>query len=71
MRLHAREVVVTEAEIDLRTIINEWGKKHSELSSAEYLKILLGVCHDQAQSLLKIEIRLERHGDANKLGGAE
>lgn len=71
MRLHAREVVVTEAEIDLRTIINEWGKKHSELSSAEYLKILLEVCHDQAQSLLKIEIRLERHGDANKLGGAE
>jgi len=71
MRLHAREVVVTEAEIELRTAVNEWSKKHSELSSAEYLKILLGVCHDQAQSLLKIEIRLERHGNADTPGGAE
>lgn len=71
MRLHQREVVVTEAEIELRQVISEWSKKHSELTSAEWLKVMLGVCSDQMQSLLKIEIRLERHGDADKPGGAE
>ena len=71
MRLHAREIVINEAELELLTKINEWTKQHPDLTSAEYLKILLGVCHDQAQALLKIEIRIERHGDANTPGGAE
>ncbi len=71
MRLHAREQIVTAAEIDLRTAISEWSKKHTKLTSAEYLKVLLGVTHDQAQSLLKIEIRIDRHGNAETPGGLE
>jgi hypothetical protein len=71
MRQHAREQILAMAEIDLREAIFEWAKNHQALTSAEYLKVLLGVCHDQVQSLLKIEIRIERHGDANEPGGAE
>lgn len=71
MKLHPREVIVTEAEIDLRTAISEWAKKHPELTSAEYFKVLLGVSNDNAQSLLKYEIRSERHGNTNKPGGLE
>jgi len=69
MRLHAREVLVNTAETDLREVISEWSKNHPDLTSAEFLKVVLGVCHDQAQSLLKIEIRIERHGNADTPGG--
>ena len=68
-RLHPREAIVSSAQTDLRTVVFEWGQRHPDLTSAEWLKILLGVCSDEAQSLLKTEIRIERHGDANKLGG--
>lgn len=71
MRLHPREQMMTEAEIDLRKAISEWSSRHAELTSAEYLKLLLGVTHDQAQSLLKIEIRIERHGNTDTPGSLE
>jgi hypothetical protein len=71
MRLHSREEIVTKASLDLQVALTEWTKNHPELTSAEFLKVLLGTCHDRAKSLLKIEIRYERHGDANKPGGAE
>lgn len=71
MKLHPREEIVTKADLDLQVALTEWGKNHPELTSAEFLKVLLGVCHDRAQSLLKIVIRIERHGDVNTPGGAE
>ena len=71
MRVHEREGIVTAAEIDLRTRISEWSSKYPQLTSAEYIKVLIGVCHDWTLSLLKIEIRIERHRNADKPGGAE
>jgi hypothetical protein len=71
MRMHARETIVTKAELDLRVAISDWSKTNHELTPAEYLKVLLGVTNDQTQSLLKMTIRMERHGDVDKPGGVE
>lgn len=70
MRLHPREEIVRKAEIDLREVVLQWGKRHTDMTTAEYLKVLLGVCTDDAQSILKYVIREERHpDDPDKPGG--
>lgn len=71
MRVHIREQLVSSADIDLRTVISDWANRHPDLTSAEFLKVLFGVCHDRAQSLLKYVIREERHGRTDKPGGIE
>lgn len=70
-RLHPREQIVNTAEADLRDAVSGWSRDHPDLTSAEWLKIVMSVCHDLMQGLLRTEIRLERHGDADKPGGFE
>ena len=71
MRLHKREELVTVAAADLDRVIFEWGKRHPELTAAEYIKVVLGTSNDKVQGLLKLEIRQERHGNTDKPGGVE
>lgn len=70
-RLHPREALVSSAENDLRIALFAWADQHPDLTSAEYLKIVLGISNETVQSLLKAEIRLERHGNADTPGGLE
>lgn len=69
-RLHPREPLVSEASTKLRQRIGEWiDQDAADLTTAELLKCLLGATNDEAQSVLKYEIRFERHGDTDKEGG--
>lgn len=70
-RLHPREAIVSSAENDLRGVLFEWADRHPDLTSAEYLKVVLGISNETVQLLLKTEIRLERHGNADTPGGLE
>jgi hypothetical protein len=70
-RLNPREAIVRRASLDLATIVADWSSRNPDLTAAEFLKVLLSVSHDQAQTLLKNAIREERHGDQDKPGGIE
>ena len=72
MRLHPREVLVTEARLDLTRRVLVWREQHDDLTFGELLPILGGTLSSQITGLAKYEIRPERHpNDPDKPGGLE
>jgi hypothetical protein len=67
-RIHEREKPVREAECELRQAILDVEKKH-DLTEAELLRVVNGVCSETIGSIAKYHIRFERHGDTDTPGG--
>jgi hypothetical protein len=64
--IHPRVKLVREAQIKLSGAISEAIR---ELTVAESLQVINGVMSDRIGTILKYEIRRERHGDTDKPGG--
>jgi hypothetical protein len=70
MRLHEREAIVRQAEIDLREKMTEFANEFADkLTTWEYMRVVHGVLSDDIGSQIKYAIRDERHGDTDKPGG--
>lgn len=69
MRLHAREQdVVMPAAADLTKRLLDWTHSHS-LTATESLVVVSSALSSYINSLLKYQLRLERHGDADTPSG--
>lgn len=71
-RMHDREVIVREAEDELRlaiSISSGEGSKLSELTTAELLQVYNSVFSSAIGTVLKYAIRKERHGRTDRPGG--
>jgi len=67
VKIHEREIIVREADLEFTTMIGKIIKKY-DLTYSEELRIL----SDRLQSMAKYMIREERHpGEINKPGGLE
>lgn len=70
MRLHQRETLVREVKNKLsKAFLDTF--KDAELTNAEELKIVVEVSSDWIGSILKYQIRDERHGNSDTPGGLE
>jgi hypothetical protein len=68
MRLHERELVVTEAKIDLLRHLQEWAKSH-DLTYVEELVVINEVLSRQVGDAFMYELRRERHGTTSVKSG--
>lgn len=68
--MHPREQIVHEAEIDLRDVIIDWMRRHTELTYVEQAVVYANVAANSA-SPLKYALRIERHGDDQTPAGLE
>ena len=66
--MHAREKVVREAELELRTILlkSNWSK---ELTDLERIMTVREVLSDVIANYFRYQLRMERHNDPNKPAG--
>lgn len=62
MRMHPRTDVVDRAEIDLTQRLLEWARSYA-LTDTERLIVIYDVLAGNARSILKYQLREERHGD--------
>lgn len=69
-RLHPRERVVRQAQLDLMEALNDWQRDH-ELTDAEYVSLVANELGSRIGSLTRMQIRTERHGTTDKPGGLE
>lgn len=70
MKLHQRETLVREVKNKLsRAFLDTF--RDVELTNAEELKIVNEVSSDWIGSILKYQIRDERHGNTDTPGGLE
>lgn len=70
MRIHQRESLVRDVKNKLSQAFLDTFKG-AELTNAEELKIVNEVSSDWIGSILKYQIREERHGDTDTPGGLE
>ncbi len=68
MKLHPRETRCSKAELELSAAIAEIFPRH-DLTAAETLRVINEVCSRSLERLIRLAIRLERHGDEDKQGG--
>lgn len=69
MRLHAREqAVVMPAATDLTKRLLEWTQSHS-LTTTESLVVVSSALSSYVNSLLKYQLRMERHNDTDTPSG--
>jgi hypothetical protein len=61
---------VTEAENELRRVLMDIETKY-ELTEAELIRVVNGVCSETIGRIVKYHIRYERHGNTDKPGGLE
>lgn len=69
-RLHPREKVVRQAEMDLLTALETVITQH-KLTVGECMRVVVAVLGGHIGGIARSTIRVERHGDANKPGGIE
>lgn len=71
MKIHPRYFIVEKAKSELamhvaKTMDTIDGNDAEALTVNEWLQVLNDVFHGQIGSIIKCEIRVERHGDENK-----
>lgn len=64
MGLHPRYLIEREAELELRQAVSDVLNKH-DLTVLEAIRLLNMVCSDRITSIVKYELRVERHGNAD------
>jgi hypothetical protein len=71
VRMHEREAGVRAAEADLQSRLLEWQKSSvvEDLTPLEMMRVVQSVLGDELSSMIKYEIRYERHGDYDSPGG--
>jgi len=68
-KAHPREEIVAKAEVELREAVMKI--RRFGLTQAERMQAINSVLFEEISEMLKYEIRLERHGRADKPGGWE
>lgn len=73
IRLHKREELVHDAEIALMDALIEWRRSEAaqKLTEWELVSLMSHELGSYISGIAKYAIRLERHGDRDKPGGAE
>ena len=73
MRLHPREAIVRKARAELAESLVTWSETFgSDLTSAEFISVLMDEVSSCISGTLKYQIRSERQkGDIHKPGGLE
>lgn len=71
VQMHPRRVVVRQAKSALSSALLDWEESDAvkDLTPLEVLSVLQDVLGGQLSSLLKYEIRHERHGNYDTPGG--
>ena len=67
--IHPREMLVTQARMQLTDALIAWRKRNAELTVAELVSVITGEMSSMLLGIAKFAIRHERHGDADKPGG--
>ncbi len=69
-KLHEREILIRQAEIKLREALTKLTDEF-DLTPFEYIQLVQNILGGEILQTCKYQIRVERHGDANKPGGFE
>lgn len=69
-QMHPRVRLVSQASIDLRKFLLEWAEgSASVLTDTETLTVLMSILAGEVETILKHQIRFERHGNYDSPGG--
>lgn len=72
-RLHKREALIQDANVALMDALIEWRRSEAaqKLTEWELVSLMSHELSSYISGVAKYAIRLERHGDRDKPGGAE